>query len=108
MAKEEDLSKSKVMYPHSKQARQDLARFLARQGVDIVSFVLYDTVPTTFCLPPLQLIEELLFTSPSTVSSFFDQIEHTPSTCVYRALGPVTLTTLEKRLSPFSRIKPIC
>jgi uroporphyrinogen-III synthase len=93
----QDWTESKVFYPRSSLARSVLADFFQKHKIAHELCDLYDTVfEKPFPLPDLTRIDEIVFTSPSTVEAFFRIFPSVPSRIRIRALGPVTEQTLKK------------
>lgn len=85
--------------PRSALARNSLEIFFSIHGVRHQICDIYDTVPKQFSLPDLEEFDEILFSSPSSVSSFFAQIDKLPVRPALRAIGPVTWQNLLSRIN---------
>jgi hydroxymethylbilane synthase len=83
-----------ILYPHAAQARPFL-----REQLDIPhkAFAIYsmEKDPLTV-LPDLNAYQYALFTSPSTVKSFFDLKPAIPETLTLKAIGPITEQVLKE------------
>jgi len=67
-----DLRAMSIFYPRSSAARTVFSNYLDLEGIAYEAFDLYDTVyQIPGPLPDLTEIEEIVFTSPSTVKGFF-------------------------------------
>lgn len=61
-----------IFYPRSSLARPLLASYLIQEKISYEALDLYDTVfQTPYPIPSLEDIQEIIFTSPSTVEGFF-------------------------------------
>ena len=71
-----DLQRAYIFYPHSKRARPVLKNYLQSKGLQFFSLDLYDTILQRLePVPSLDQVDEIIFTSPSTVDGFL-QIYH--------------------------------
>ncbi len=89
------LDEAYVLLPQSARARTVLSHFLQLQGVRHQVCLLYETlnaVPNP--IPDLSKIDELVFTSPSTVASFSALLGKIPKAVRVTAMGKVTATSL--------------
>jgi uroporphyrinogen-III synthase len=60
---------------------------------------LYDTVPQKLePIPDLNAIDEIVFTSPSTVRAFVEIFRHIPQDKTLTCLGPITQEELQKEI----------
>ena len=93
-----DLSQAFILLPRSSLSRPILTEYFQQRGVMFCPLDLYDTLPKA-SLPPLDLadIDEIVFTSPSTVSAFFNLSLDISSRIILRAIGPITKTALASR-----------
>lgn len=81
----------RIFYPRSALARPDLFRYWEERGVVCDSVIVYDTVSQK-PLPVIDLaeVEEVFFTSPSTVRGFFAIYPEIPPNVIVRFQGRVT------------------
>lgn len=83
------------LMPQSSQARGVLAHFLVRKQIRHQAIFLYETTPKVpDPVPCLREIGEIVFTSPSTVKSFFDFFKKIPDNIKLTAIGPITKNVL--------------
>jgi uroporphyrinogen-III synthase len=80
-----------LLWPHSSLSRTLLSDYFIEQGIRYQSCVLYDTVPN-FPLPKpdLDSIDEIVFTSPSTINAFLQLFDSIPSNIKITCIGPIT------------------
>ncbi len=84
-------------YPRSSIARPLLGRFLEESGFRHQIYDLYDTFfERPSYLPPLEIIEEIIFTSPSTVKAFMALYGSIPKHIKRTCIGPITEEALQK------------
>lgn len=85
-------------YPHSALARPVITDFLRKKNFLHYSLSLYTTVANTTISPPsLEGIEEIFFTSPSTVDAFLQIYSQFPRDISLRTIGPITQRYLQKK-----------
>jgi uroporphyrinogen-III synthase len=93
------LKNSYIFLPRSSLARKKIDRFLSENNVKFATLALYDT---KFYKPNgkinFQDFEEFVFTSPSTVDSFFHFFQEIPPHIKVRHIGPITKAAYESRL----------
>lgn len=88
-----------IFWPHSSLSRNVLPQFFIEKSLRFESCILYDTVPHLIePRPDLTLVDEIIFTSPSTVDAFLTFYPNIPSNKILTPIGPITKTRLEKRL----------
>lgn len=95
-----DLRDAFLFWPHSALSRPLLIDYFERRKLRHCSPVLYDTefhLPGP--LPPLDEIEEIVFTSPSTVHAFLHFFGSLPKEKKLTPIGPVTKKTLMQSLT---------
>lgn len=86
-----DLSAAFLFWPHSAQARPLLRDYFDRSKLLYREALLYDTLPRQpDRLPDLASIDEISFTSPSTVDAFLKFYGRLPKDKSLKAIGPVT------------------
>lgn len=96
-----DLSQANIFWPHSAQSRTIITDWLNSNGIAHYSLPLYDTVANIpKILPSLINIDEIVFTSPSTVDAFLLAYGTLPKHKKLTAIGPVT----EKRMNEEERL----
>lgn len=94
-----DLSKANVLLPKSSSVRPALHHFLVEHEVKHQLFVLYDLYEDhPKKLPSLDEIDEIVFTSPKTVDSFFHLYSDLPDRIDLHPLGYMTREHLRKKL----------
>lgn len=82
-------------WPHSSLARPVLADFLRSRGARFEACAFYDTQPRKLMNPPpLDTIDEIIFTSPSTVDAYLTLIGPLPRNKILTPIGPVTAAKL--------------
>lgn len=97
MFEEVDFSNSYLLWPHSALSRDVLPLFFTRKTMNWVDCILYDTRPRRpDPLPSLCDIDEIVFTSPSTVNAFLQFFGPIPQNKVISAIGPVTFAALPR------------
>lgn len=95
------LSIKKVFLPCSSLARKDLAKFLSEQMIPHTVYYLYQTIfQIPFPPPDINDIEEIVFTSPSTVDGFLkiyplSSLDGKKIHCI----GPITRNYLQDYLN---------
>jgi uroporphyrinogen-III synthase len=93
----EPLTNAFIFYPRSSLARKSLEVFFRKKKILYHPFELYHTkhqkiTPT----PDFSLIEEIVFTSPSTVRGFFTIFNFFPYEKKLTCIGPITKKELQK------------
>lgn len=85
-------------WPHSSLARPVLADFLRSRGARFEACAFYDTLPQRLVNPPcLDTIDEIVFTSPSTVDAFLALIGPLPRDKILTPIGPITAAKLNTK-----------
>jgi uroporphyrinogen-III synthase len=99
--KELDMKGSYVLLPKSSLSRPVLSSYLKEERISHALVDLYDTVVNT-SLTPIDLLEidEIVFTSPSTVRAFFSYGMTVPENIHLTAIGPITQAALDAQSSP--------
>jgi uroporphyrinogen-III synthase len=83
--------KSYFCLPRSFRARLLIDRFLQEKKIRFQVYPLYDTAPQKLLpLPDLKEIDEIVFTSPSTVDAFYAIFPELPREKILTPIGPVT------------------
>lgn len=92
-----DLAKASILWPRSALARPVIDHWLKSHGVSHVSCPVYTTLPVMLSSPPnLEVYDEIVFTSPSTVDAFILNYRFIPKDKLISCIGPVTTAYLEK------------
>ncbi len=94
-----DLKGAYILYPRSALARKPLENFLIEQQIRYQVWDLYTTVfQKPLPVPDLNLIDEIIFTSPSTVRAFIAAFGQIPPDKKLTCIGPVTEAELLEHL----------
>lgn len=94
-----DLKQSYFFWPHSNLSRPLLKDFFQSQQLKYRECILYDTIPYyPQPLPNLDLIDEIVFTSPSTIDAFLKVYHNLPKNKTFTPIGPITSNYLEQML----------
>ena len=97
-----------IFYPRSSLARSCLSLYLDQAKIAYEALDLYDTVcQAPQPIPSLEDIEEIIFTSPSTVEGFFRIFSEVPNGKKIRLQGPVTEEAFY-RISLKNKFLPEC
>ncbi len=92
-----DLTEAYVFMPRSSRARPQLIHFFQEQGTRFLACDLYDTlVQRLEPVPDLSKIDEIIFTSPSTVDAFKQIFGPLPKNKRLVAIGPITEEALRR------------
>ena len=99
LLKRQDLHDAYVFYPRSSLARKKLESYMIARGIRHQICDLYETVfqkpdPS----PDFAKIDEIIFTSPSTVKGFIAAFGAIPSNKKLTCIGPITEEELNKSL----------
>lgn len=99
LLKGKQLDNAYFLLPRSSRSRPVLTRFFQEAGIRYFAFDLYDTVLQQPGPPPdLAVIDELVFTSPSTVEGFLRIFGALPKDKRLRAIGPITQSAIDGAL----------
>ncbi len=92
---QQDLSKAHCFWPHSALSRPLISTYFHKQQYLLTEVIFYDT-KTYFPeeLIDLAEIDELIFTSPSTVKGFIELFKNIPLDKKLTCLGPITRESL--------------
>jgi uroporphyrinogen-III synthase len=91
----ENLRHASILWPRSSLSRPVLTAWLDREQVTYYAPAVYDTVAQVpAALPDLAKVDEILFTSPSTVDAFLSAYHSLPHDKLLHAIGPVTRDSL--------------
>lgn len=97
-----NLEHALLFWPHAAGARKILSHFLEEKKIAFEECILYDTkgiLPEV--LPDLTTIDEIHFSSPSTIDAFLELFGEIPADKTITCIGPIT----EAYLSTCSRIE---
>lgn len=84
-----------IFWPHSSLSRSTLTDFFQSQSIRYRDVILYETVPRPPTLfPEMDRIEEIVFTSPSTVDAFLKIFGPLPQDKLLTPIGPITAQKL--------------
>lgn len=85
-----------VFWPHAAKARTIITDYLETQSIKFNECILYDTVTVLQeSLPNLDKVDEIIFTSPSTVEAFLHLFGKFPKNKKLTSIGPITRAFLE-------------
>lgn len=96
------LQQAHLFWPHSALSRPLLTDFFETHSIRYTECILYEThsyrpsIPT----PDLKEIDEIIFTSPSTVNAFVELFGEIPREKQLTSIGPITQSHLKKSLKP--------
>lgn len=94
-----DLEGAYLFLPRSSLARPLLTHYLVEREIRHQACDLYDTVPhKAEGAPDLKEIDEIVFTSPSTVHAFLEIYQNLPQDKKLTAIGPITEEAIAKIL----------
>jgi uroporphyrinogen-III synthase len=92
-----DLEGAHIFYPHAKIHRPILKEFFISKNIRYFACPLYEThFQQLEPLPDLALIDEIIFTSPSTVEGFLRIFKQLPKGKRLTCIGPVTQQALDR------------
>lgn len=95
-----DLKNSYFLWPHSALSRPVIRHFFLEEKIKFEECVLYDTIPFWPGYPPnFNEIDEIVFTSASTVDAFFSFFQKLPGGKKLTAIGPITKAKIDFLLS---------
>lgn len=93
-----DLNNSHIFWPHSALSRSVISDYLNSEKIPLKEWILYDTVFNKNTeLPGLDSIDEIIFTSPSTVDAFLHFYKELPSNKILTPIGSVTCLYLRNQ-----------
>ena len=94
-----DLQGAYLVWPRSTKARDVLSLYLQSLNVRLQIEDLYEThYQKLEPVPSLDLVEEIIFTSPSTVEGFLQSFGSLPKDKKLTAIGPITAREIEKKM----------
>lgn len=86
-----ELDKAYIFYPRSSLARKKIENFLIEQQIRHQVLPLYDMeVRKILPLPDLEEMDEIIFTSPSTIKAFVEVFQSVPKHIKISCIGPIT------------------
>lgn len=94
-----------LLWPHSSLSRTTIGDFLTARKIPWQGCILYDTVVSAASqlqLPSLDSVDEVIFTSPSTIDAFvhlYGALPN-PTTTALRPIGPITAQHLSRLSHP--------
>lgn len=95
-----DLEEAYMFLPRSSLSRPVLTQYFAQREISFEACDLYDTVSQVLTpTPDLHEIDEIVFTSPSTVKGFMEIFGALPSGKKCLAIGPITQKALQDVLN---------
>ncbi|MCM8775066.1 MAG: uroporphyrinogen-III C-methyltransferase [Candidatus Omnitrophica bacterium] len=92
----ENVAGKHILFPRSNLASAFLVERLEKLGALVHPLTVYQNLKNVPQDGSLEQIDEVIFTSPSTVENFFAQHEKLPERLKFKALGPVTLARLKQ------------
>ncbi len=100
----ESLESPYLFYPRSSLARPLLSEYLSEKSIPHEVLDLYDTIfQAPSPKPSLEDIQEVVFTSPSTIDGFFKAFEGLPKGIKISFQGPVTKSYFHEKISVLHR-----
>jgi uroporphyrinogen-III synthase len=87
----DNLDRAKILWPHSALSRPVIADYLRERNIPFTECNLYTT--HSYCaepLPDLNAVQEIIFTSPSTVDGFCAIFGALPKDKTLTCIGPIT------------------
>lgn len=99
------LEQAHIFWPHSALSRPILKDFFEQHSLHYTECILYETHPQrpSVPAPDLSQIDEIVFTSPSTVNAFIEIFGQLPKDKHLTAIGPVTQTRLNSAHSTIKK-----
>jgi uroporphyrinogen-III synthase len=95
----ENLENAHFFWPHSVLSRPILTDYFVKNNIMHHTCIIYDTYAhPPLVVPELELIDEIVFTSPSVVDAFFQFFGTVPSNKSIVTIGPITEAHLKHRL----------
>lgn len=95
-----NLTDAYLFWPHSQLSRSIIPDFLQKQMIPFCAVPLYTTVPNN-CGEELRAklldVNEIVFTSPSTVDAFLSLVKSFPKNKILTAVGPITEAYLRSK-----------
>jgi uroporphyrinogen-III synthase len=89
----------KFFFPHSRYSRPVISDYLKNKDYSFVECIFYEPQTTKEPLPcDLETVDEIIFTSPSTVHAFFEKKYRVSQRLELTTIGPITHNTLLKYL----------
>jgi uroporphyrinogen-III synthase len=98
LLKQSALDGAYFLLPRSSLSRPILLRFFQERKIRFAACDLYDTVTQKLePVPDLKTIDEIVFTSPSTVRGFLEIFGDLPKDKRLHAIGPITAQALQEK-----------
>lgn len=95
-----DLKNAYIFWPHSSLSRNVIPKYLLKNNIRFVSFPFYETKTKRIKnLPNLNEFDEIIFTSPSTVTAFIENYGCLPNNIKLISIGSITENFLNKLLT---------
>ncbi len=94
----EKIRPESLFWPRSARARGVIKKFCDEAQIPLIELPLYDVEERLTPLPDLERVDEVYFTSPSTVNVFFKRVPKPPQHLKFRAIGEVTSLALERQI----------
>lgn len=99
-----DLANTYLFLPCSGKARSSLSRYLEEQCIRFFRLDLYDTLfQKPESVPRLGEVDEIVFTSPSTIEGFLRIFGELPAGKKLTAIGPITQKLIDNLLSRYTQ-----
>ena len=99
LLKTQDLHDAYIFYPRSSLARKKLESYMIARGIRHQICDLYETIfQKPEPIPDFTKIDEIIFTSPSTIKGFIAAFGAIPSNKKLTCIGPITEEELKKSL----------
>jgi uroporphyrinogen-III synthase len=91
------LEQAHIFWPHSALSRRILTEFFEKHSLCYTECLLYETQPHCPALPvpDFSQIDEIIFTSPSTVNAFIEIFGELPKGIKLTSIGPITQSLLK-------------
>lgn len=91
--------KASFFWPHSSLARPILSNFFLSEKITFHECCIYDTIEQKpLPIPNIELFDEIVFTSPSTVHAFLKIFHNLPSHKKLTPIGPITKHILHSNM----------
>lgn len=94
---QEDLEDAYIFLPRSSRSRPVLVRYFMGRNLRFQAVDIYDTITQRPEIEiDMELVKEIIFTSPSTVEAFVELFGALPQGKQWTAIGPITQNHLDK------------
>ncbi|MDP1836848.1 MAG: uroporphyrinogen-III synthase [Chlamydiales bacterium] len=107
LLKQEDLSDAHLLWPRSAQARAVIGDYCKINNIRLTDISIYSTQlerPTP--VPSLLEMDQIVFTSPSTIDGFFAIFDSIPPHISVQCIGPITRQHLSSRRDASTVLSP--